>query len=81
MSARFNNELQGVLFKNIKEKAAQPDYKGSCEIAGVQYWISAWINTPKGQGTKYMSLKFKAKDMQSKSAQQTPEPYNDEIPF
>jgi hypothetical protein len=65
MSAQqYDNELRGVLFKN-KEKDPQnpnwPDYKGNAEIAGVQYWVSAWIKTPKAGGDKFMSLSFKAK--------------------
>jgi hypothetical protein len=57
----YSNELRGVLFKNDrKEKDTHPDYKGSAEIEGVEYWLSAWIKTStKG---KFMSLSFKAKD-------------------
>lgn len=88
MSKQWDNNLRGVLFKNVKEKDSHADYKGHCEIAGAEYWIDAWINTQKGNGNKFMSLKFKAKDMQSKSVQKReaaqrgePEPFNDEIPF
>lgn len=86
---KFDNNMRGVLFKEeLKEKDGAPDYKGSCEVAGVEYWISAWINTAKGSQRKFMSLKFRAKDMAYKSVQKresaqsgTPEPFNDEIPF
>lgn len=81
--------MRGVLFKNVKEKDTQADYRGQCEIAGAEYWIDAWINTQKGSiGTKFMSLRFKLKGAQSKSVQKResaqrgePEPFNDEIPF
>lgn len=58
----YDNNLTGVLFKNDrKEKETQPDYKGSSEIAGVEYWLSAWIKTGKN-GNKFMSLAYTAKD-------------------
>lgn len=86
VSDKFDNNLRGVLFKNVKEKDTQADYRGSCEIAGVGYWIDAWINTQKGNQQKFMSLRFKAKDMQSKSVQkreaaQSGVPFDDDIPF
>jgi hypothetical protein len=59
-------ELSGVLFKNDKKTTDKhPLYKGSCMIAGVEFWIAAWLNeSPRG---KYMSLKFQAKDEQNRS--------------
>jgi uncharacterized protein (DUF736 family) len=58
----YDNNLRGALFKNDdKESDKHPDYKGSCEIDGRQYWLSAWIKTSKA-GKKYMSLSFKARD-------------------
>jgi hypothetical protein len=42
--ADYDNNLSGVLFKNDKgDNEKRPDYKGSAEIEGVQYWVSAWI--------------------------------------
>jgi hypothetical protein len=60
----YSNELRGVLFKNDrKEKDTHPDYKGSAEIGGVEYWLSAWIKTSaKG---KFMSLSFTEKEAQT----------------
>lgn len=52
----------GALFKNAdKETDLHPDYKGSAQVGGVDYWLSAWINTDK-DGKKYMAVKFKAKE-------------------
>jgi hypothetical protein len=84
---KWDNNLRGVLFKEeLKDKDGAPDYKGSCEVGGIEYWISAWINTAKGTQRKFMSLKFRAKDMTSKSVQrresaQSGIPFDDEIPF
>lgn len=59
----YDNNLTGVLFKNDrKEKDTHPDYKGSCEVAGVQYWLAGWIK--EGQRGKFMSLKLTEKDEQ-----------------
>jgi uncharacterized protein (DUF736 family) len=58
----YSNELRGVLFKNErKEKDTHPDYKGSAEVGGVEYWLSSWIKVGKG-GAKFMSLSFTAKE-------------------
>lgn len=63
----YSNENSGALFKNDKkEKPSQPDYKGSLNVAGVDYWLAAWLNTSKG-GQKYMSVKVTAKDGQRTS--------------
>lgn len=54
--------LQGSLFKNTdKEKDTHPDYKGSCQINGTDYWMDAWIKKSEG-GRTWMSFSFKAKE-------------------
>jgi hypothetical protein len=57
----YDNNLRGVLFKNDrKESDSHPDYKGSAEVDGVEYWLAAWIKT--GQKGKFMSLSFTEKE-------------------
>jgi hypothetical protein len=85
--AEYDNNLSGVLFKNVKgDNEKRPDYKGSAEIEGVQYWVSAWIRD--GAKGKFMSMKYEAKEVQA--AKPAPKPaaasagYGDidsEIPF
>jgi len=78
----------GSLFKNEnKATDSHPDYKGSGLIEGVgEVWLDAWINTAK-DGSKYMSLKFKAKEARGGSAQPTPQApgfaddLDDSVPF
>ncbi len=61
MSQQYDNNLRGVLFKNDrKENEKHPDYKGSCEIEGNEYWLSAWIRS--GDKGKFMSLSFTLKE-------------------
>lgn len=64
----YDNNLSGALFKNDKKETEKhPDYKGSCEIDGTEYWVSSWLNTS-GKGVKYLSLKFSPKDGEKQAA-------------
>ena len=61
----YSNENRGVLFKNDdKQSDKHPDYKGSINIDGVEYWLSSWIKTSK-QGNKFMSLSVQPKQQQA----------------
>lgn len=57
----YDNSNSGVLFRNVKKQPGDklPDYRGTAEVNGVALEISAWINTSKKDGKKFMSLKFK----------------------
>lgn len=85
MSQQYDNNLSGVLFKNEKDgNEKRPDYKGSAEIEGVQYWVSAWIRD--GAKGKFMSMKYEAKEKQQAQQSQAPKPapvddFDDGIPF
>ena len=57
-----NNKNSGALFKNDKKATEQhPEYTGKITIEGVEYYLSAWVNTMQSTGQKYMSLKATAK--------------------
>lgn len=44
MPQQYDNTNKGALFPNDrKSKPNQPDYKGSINIEGVEYWISGWL--------------------------------------
>ena len=52
----------GALFRNDrKEKDTHADYRGSLTVAGVDYWLDAWLNKDKN-GNTYMGVKVKPKD-------------------
>ena len=58
----FDNTNSGALFKNDKEgNENRPDYKGSINVNGVDFWLSSWLKTSKA-GNKYMSLSVQAKE-------------------
>lgn len=79
--SQYDNNLTGVLFKNDKgDNEKRPDYKGSAEIEGVQYWVSAWIrDTSKG---KCLSMKYERKEQQSEQASQSSSSVKDDnMPF
>jgi hypothetical protein len=58
----YDNELSGALFTNFKKETdSQPDYRGSCTINGIEYWISGWIKKPKAGGKNFLSLSFQIK--------------------
>ena len=65
MSRDYDNTDRGVLFKNDrKEQDNHPDYKGSINVGGVEFWLSAWIRegeNDKGR-YKFMSLSVKPKE-------------------
>lgn len=60
----YDNTNRGALFKNDrKESANHPDYRGSINVNGTEFWLSAWIK--EGQKGKFMSLSVQPKEQQS----------------
>lgn len=83
----YDNELRGVLFPNKrKRKDSQPDYTGSAEIQGVEYWISGWANRSK-QGQKFLSIAFteieeqEERNSRGRNNRDDDDDDDDELPF
>ena len=80
----YDNNNRGSLFKNDrKDDAKFPDYKGSINVYGTDYWLSAWIKISK-DGNKFMSLSVKNKNADAslqpkKKVKQ--EEFDDSMPF
>jgi len=63
----YDNTNTGILTRNIErdETRKQPQYRGSMNVDGVEYWISAWVQEGKPgsklEGQKYFSMKLEPK--------------------
>ncbi|HMW08573.1 MAG TPA: hypothetical protein PK079_24045 [Leptospiraceae bacterium] len=51
------SENKGFLCVNDKIKPSSPDYTGKINIDGINYSISAWENTSRKTGAKYLNIK------------------------
>ena len=79
MTQQYDNTNKGVLFVNKeRDSDSKPNAKGSINIEGVEYWLSAWTNTDKN-GNKYQKLSVQPKEAvhnagmaQAQQAQQAP---------
>jgi hypothetical protein len=59
---QYDNNLRGALFENQDRRGDNdPDMKGSCEIDGVEYWISAWWKNS-GKVGDYLSIALNVKE-------------------
>lgn len=81
---QFDNTNSGVLFKNDKQgNESRPDYKGTLNVNGQDFWISAWLKSSKA-GNKYMSLSVQPKEAKSgteRRAAPVAEQFDDSVPF
>lgn len=60
--ADFDDTNRGALFENDKQdNPNRPDYKGSLNVDGKEYWISMWEKTSK-KGLAYYSLAVEPKE-------------------
>jgi hypothetical protein len=85
----FDNTNRGALFKNTrKERDTHPDYNGSINIDGKEYWLNGWLK--EGKSGKFFSLSVKPKDAQIEAPRQSApanggasfrDDLNDDIPF
>ena len=81
----YDNTNKGTLGRNKrKEKDTHPDFAGSINIEGVEYWLSGWIK--EGPTGKFFSLAAKPKVDRPKQeppdpVSQPPDAADDNIPF
>jgi hypothetical protein len=68
----YDNTNSGIITRNDKQgNEKRPDYRGSINVEGRDYWLSAWIKTgrdgTKLAGQKYMSLSVEPKEASAAS--------------
>lgn len=65
--SNYDNNMSGALFKNNRRQSDRsPEYNGSCEINGQEFWVSAWVK--EGRNGKFFSLAFNPKEQQQPQA-------------
>lgn len=64
----------GSFFANDRKTTENhPDYTGSCMVAGIEYWVSAWDKVG-ASGKEFTSLSFKKKEPKPDTAPQQEKP-------
>jgi hypothetical protein len=79
----YDNTNSGALFENVDRKTDKhPNARGTLNVEGVEYWISAWTKVSK-KGDKYQSLSVQRKEERSDrgTPSQVDTPFDDSIPF
>ncbi|HLF66562.1 MAG TPA: hypothetical protein VI522_03010 [Gammaproteobacteria bacterium] len=72
----YDNTNKGMIAKNTTATNANaPEYRGSINIEGREFWLSCWVNTGKEgtklAGQKYFSITAQPKDNQTNSVIQS----------
>lgn len=68
--AEYDNTNKGSIWKNDKKESEKhPDFTGSLNVEGVEYWVSAWKRKPDAS-EKAPALSFAVKVKEDKPKQQ-----------
>ena len=62
----YDNTNSGMIARSENRKTdSHPEFTGSLNVEGVDYWVSAWVNEGKAggkmEGKKYFSIKINRK--------------------
>lgn len=84
----YDNTNSGMLARNERRTTDKhPEYSGSINVEGVDYWLSAWVNEGKAggkmEGKKYFSIKLNRKEGGTTTSRPMSDPgfVSDDIPF
>ena len=86
--SQYDDTNRGALFVNDKRSTENhPNAKGTLNVEGVEYWVSAWTKTS-ASGVKYQSISLTRKEQQATPQKapvaQAPAPavdFDDDMPF
>ena len=68
----YDNTNGGALFPNDKkEKETHPDFRGSINVEGKEYWIKGWKKIAKS-GMKFLSVAVNPKEAQIPQTEDDP---------
>jgi len=85
----YDNRNKGVMFKNDQgDNPKRPNYRGSVNVEGVEYNLSAWVRESQKTGDKFLSLSiekkgernFKPKEKAAPQTSSQPD-FDDPLPF
>lgn len=80
MQQQFDKRDRGALFKNDRrERETQPEYTGSINIGGEEYWLSAWVK--EGRSGKFLSLSATPKETRPVEKSADLASIGDDMPF
>ena len=85
----YDNTNRGTLFRNDERKHDRsPEYSGSINVGGVEYWLNGWVQEAKTTGRRFFSLTVRPKDKpaatRNEASQRMQAPrqdFDDSIPF
>lgn len=86
MSQQYDNTNTGIFGRNDrKEQPNHPDFKGSINVEGVDYWLSGWVKERKDGSGKFFSLSLKRKEEMQPTRQTRQQPsaaeMDEDVPF
>lgn len=80
----YDNTNRGSIWKNDrKEKDTHPDFTGTLNVNGEEFWVSAWKRKPDAN-PKAPALSFSVKPKEEQKAappKEQPADFDDDIPF
>ena len=75
---QFDNTNSGILSRNDRrESEKHPEFTGTINVDGKDYWLSAWVKERKDGSGKFFSLSVRAKEAKQPARRTVDE----EIPF
>jgi hypothetical protein len=80
--SEYDNSNRGAIWPNTKKETDRhPDFTGSLDVDGVEYWVSAWKRSPDAN-PKAPSLRISVKRKEEQRASAPMDDFEDqEIPF
>ena len=83
----YDNTNRGQIWKNDdKQSDTHPDFKGTINVEGVEYWVSAWKRKPDANPkAPALSFSIKLKESQAPQAKEAinkpVDDFDDDLPF